>query len=136
MYLDALSVDERSALWRRSIGAGTTAVFVAEDSAMRGWISIGRSRDAVAHPATGEVWALYVLPESWERGVARALWSAARSRFLADGMTVATLWVFTDNARARAAYERLGWRLEPESEKSFDLAGATMREVRYRIDLV
>jgi ribosomal protein S18 acetylase RimI-like enzyme len=76
----------------------------ADDGVMRGWTSTGPSRDRDATPATGEVWAFYVLPSSLSRGTARALWSAARERLVTDGMTAATLRVFVENARARAVY--------------------------------
>ena len=117
-YLDALSIEERAALWRRGIETVTSAVLVAEeDDAMCGWIAIGPARDRDATPGTGEVWALYVLPDYWGRGAARALWGAARDRLLGDGMREATLWVISTNERARAAYERLGWRAEAGSDK-------------------
>jgi ribosomal protein S18 acetylase RimI-like enzyme len=135
-YLNALSTGERSAMWQQSIETGSVTVLVAEEEgAMCGWISIGPSRDADAGASTGEVWALYVRPTAWSRGLARSLWRAARERLVADDMTTASLWVFADNPRARSAYEHLGWRLEPDSGKTFELGGKTMREVRYRIKL-
>ena len=51
---------------------------------------------------------LYVLPEHWGSGAAVALHDAVVSA-LADCPEL-HLWVLTENRRARAFYERHGWR--------------------------
>ena len=56
---------------------------------------------------------LYVLPERWGSGAAVALHDAVVAA-LADCPEL-HLWVLTENHRARAFYERRGWRLDGTS---------------------
>lgn len=62
---------------------------------------------------TGHLGRLYVLPERWAGGVGDALHDAALAHLREIGLRSATLWVLRDNDRARAMYERRGWRPDP-----------------------
>ena len=57
---------------------------------------------------------LYVVPEAWGTGAARALMDEVLAEMRTSGATEATLWVVEANARARRFYEREGW--EPTGE--------------------
>lgn len=71
---------------------------------------------------------LYTLPRVWGRGTGRALMDRAL-----DGRAAVTLWTAEENTRARAVYERYGWRLDGATrEKTY--AGVTFTELRYRIE--
>lgn len=66
----------------------------------------GRGAGTVAfHPRTGEICALYVLPERWGMGYGGALLDFALGRLSARPR----LWVLDNNARARQFYERRGF---------------------------
>jgi ribosomal protein S18 acetylase RimI-like enzyme len=52
---------------------------------------------------------LGVRPGSWGRGVGELLLREVRSRLAASGYRTAELYVYVDNDRALALYERLGW---------------------------
>lgn len=84
--------------------------------------------DVVGVLATSPGWVdqLYVRPASQGRGTGRAL--LERAKEASDGDL--QLWTFARNARARAFYERAGFRAEEETD------GATNEErepdVRYR----
>ena len=77
-FLDSLSVEQRENVWRQNLEQETSRTWVAEvGSHVLGWISAARSRDSDALPTTGEVWAIYVDPPYWRRGVGRRLWREA-----------------------------------------------------------
>lgn len=114
--LDDLSEAERTVSWRERLthpdaGGATTRVAVAGDQVL-GFSCVGPSRDPDAAPGTGELWALYVEPDRWRCGVGRALDTAAADDLAGAGAVRATLWVLSSNARARAFYERQGWRVD------------------------
>lgn len=58
----------------------------------------------------GQVRSLYVDPSVAGRGLGSVLLRAAVDALVADGFAEAVLWVVEGNARARAFYERWGWR--------------------------
>jgi ribosomal protein S18 acetylase RimI-like enzyme len=77
-FLRALSVEQRHAVWQQNLEAGEALTWIAEDGDMAvGWISAARSRDDDAPQSTGEIWAVYVDPGHWSKGVGRALCAAA-----------------------------------------------------------
>jgi GNAT superfamily N-acetyltransferase len=82
----------------------------------------------------GELYAIYVLPEAWGRGIGRALMAEVLARLRRDGFREAILWVFEDNPRTRRYYELAGWRFDggTKAEPMLDLA---VRQVRYRVAL-
>jgi ribosomal protein S18 acetylase RimI-like enzyme len=80
---------------------------------------------------TGEVWAVYIHPDSWRLGAGSALMTEGLERLKAAGFTEATLWVFEGNGRARGFYERHGWRQDGATE-IFERGGGQAIEVRYR----
>jgi GNAT superfamily N-acetyltransferase len=59
----------------------------------------------------GQLNALYVLPDEWGSGVGSRLHDAAVAK-LGELGPEARLWVLEANTRARAFYERRGWRLD------------------------
>jgi GNAT superfamily N-acetyltransferase len=115
--------------WQRQIETppyGWT-VFVAEDDGrVLGFVAVGPSRDGVRG---GELYAIYVDPDSWSTGVGRALIERAEER-LADDYDEATLWVLDDNPRARRFYEGAGWTPDGAS-KLEERLGVAALEVRY-----
>lgn len=71
---------------------------------------------AAVAPAPGdgtvaEIYYLGVRPDRWGHGVGRQLLQALPARLTAAGFAHAQLAVYTDNARAVALYEGLGWGL-------------------------
>ena len=132
-FLDALSIDEREARWRRNLDELGAETWVAVDGgAVVGWATIGACRDADATPALGELWAIYVSPDRWRGGVGRALWEHGRARLTAAGCTEAVVWVLADNAPARRFYTALGFAPAPDLTKTIEIGGAALPEVRLR----
>jgi GNAT superfamily N-acetyltransferase len=126
--LDALAVDETR--WRQRFLAPPRgwATFVAErDGDVIGFASVGPSRD---EEEQGELYAIYVDPDAWSEGAGRALLERAEAR-LAETYDEATLWVLSDNPRARRFYEHAGWTADG-AEKAEQWLGVTSTETRYR----
>lgn len=88
------------------------------DGRISGFVIFGDKRDEVDHtafhPETGEIYAIYVHPDYWGKGVADALIQAALA-----GLTQAEvqLWVLEENHRARRFYARYG--LYPDGTREF-----------------
>ena len=100
-FLRALSVEERHVAWQRILRTGESLIWIAEDGDMAlGWISAGRRRDVNAPLSTGEIWAIYVDPNHWSRGVGRALCGAAEQELRRQGFTDVTFW---EGQRTRTA---------------------------------
>ena len=130
-YLDEMSVERREALWRESIAQGLREVVVAEvDSEIVGWVAFGRSRDAGAPDAVGEVEAIYVLPAFWSKGVGRELWLRALHRFTEHGFGSVTLWTLEANERARRFYRAAGFSESAGTRKVVRIGGVDLAEVR------
>ena len=112
------------------------AVTVAEDEQgdIVGFVNHVASRDPDADGSIGEVTTVYVLPEHFGQGYGRALMDAATEALREAGFSQATLWVLTDNARARRFYEIAGWNLDGASQDD-TIGGQPVTEVRYRREL-
>lgn len=120
--LDGLDVGDSTARWLRAIADEGRDVWVAEvDGAVIGFAARGPAGDA---PAGGcRLYALYVLAAHHGSGAGQALLDAA------IGRAAASLWILEDNPRARAFYERNGFR--PDGVVQDDRSwGEPIREVR------
>jgi ribosomal protein S18 acetylase RimI-like enzyme len=85
--------------------------------------------DAPAREATGELYALYVDPRQWRRGVGRALLGAVAARLAAAGRPRLLVGVLAANAPARRFYEAAGGRLL--GQRPFDDEGVLFDEAVY-----
>jgi ribosomal protein S18 acetylase RimI-like enzyme len=132
-FLRSLSIESREAAWRTILEASASETHVVEErEELVGWISIGTSRDPDAPLTTGEVWALYVAPECWRRGAGRALWSRGHAALKTAGFLDATLWVLQHNRQARRFYESAGFVPDPGQDKTIELGGVELLEIRLR----
>jgi ribosomal protein S18 acetylase RimI-like enzyme len=78
---------------------------------------------------TGHVHRLYVLPAQQRSGVGRSLLSASVERLRQTGVHAETLWMLESDRRARAFYERMGWK--PDGARTADPT-----DLRYRLSLL
>ena len=132
-FLDALSVDERAAMWRECIAQGCPELVVARSAGqVCGFAAFGPSRDEGAPDHNAEIMALYLAPDVWSTGVGRRLWCTVLERVVAQGFAVVTLWVMCRNARAIRFCEAAGFEAQPSSRKQFTLGGLVFDEVRYQ----
>lgn len=126
-------LEQRLAFWRDAIEYGEPLVQVAAAAGqVVGFVGYDRSRDPRSKPTTGELWALYVAPEHWDRGAGLALWDAAREGLLEEGCTEVTIWVPLCNERALRFAELAGFKRELSSAKTALVGGVKLEEIRLR----
>lgn len=138
-YLDGLDPAARAARWRRNLAAldwSARGVLVVTDGdqnpGIAGFAAYWPTRDDDGDPArTGEIAAIYLHPAAWGRGLGQQLITATVANLTATGYRDATLWVLTDNARARRFYSRVGWTPDGAT-KTDDSDGFPLHEMRYR----
>jgi ribosomal protein S18 acetylase RimI-like enzyme len=129
-YLDTLDPESRLDEWTKILSEGRGTTIVAEaDGRTLGFASWGPSRDEDAENGDLELYAIYLDPEAWGRGVARDLMRTV----LADVQpgTPMSLWVPATSDRARHFYRRHGFH--PDGIERIDEVGGTpVTQVRYR----
>jgi ribosomal protein S18 acetylase RimI-like enzyme len=102
------------------------------DGEIVGFVSVGRAND---EDADGELYAIYVHPDHWDRGFGRDLLLAGEERLRELGHEHAVLWVLEANPRARRFYELGGWTLDG-TRRPIEVFGVEVPEVRYEKRLV
>jgi RimJ/RimL family protein N-acetyltransferase len=139
-YLDGLDPAQRLSRWIQSLrdadsSRGGCLVVADDDGMLAGFANVEQSRDDDAEPdKVGEVMAIYLVPDSWGKGLGRELMAAALTHLARLGYDEVTLWVLDTNARARRFYEAAGFR--PDGAiKLDDSRGFPLREARYRRSL-
>jgi ribosomal protein S18 acetylase RimI-like enzyme len=129
-YLASLSIQERAHLWRRVISEQHGAVLLAvAPHGEVGFISFGPSRDKDGREKA-EIYAIYVLPEFWHRGIGLQLLEEAERQLEARHFISFTLWVLEENTQARRFYEATGFRLDG-GRRQETIFGSSLTEVRY-----
>ncbi|WP_425956556.1 GNAT family N-acetyltransferase [Xylanimonas sp. McL0601] len=94
-----------------------------------GFASFGLSADEDAEPGTRELYAMYLEPDAWGKGVARELMRTVLAEIPASAAM--TLWVLEGNERARHFYRRHGFH--PDGVERIDeIGGVPLTELRYR----
>lgn len=131
-FLAALRAEDRAA--RFAFGspdpAAPRTVLAVEGETVLGFATTGCSRDEDARGA-GELYALYVDPPSWGRGVGRALMRHVYANLRELGVEHALLWVLAGNARAQRFYRADGWSADGARRRE-DPWGIEAEVVRYR----
>lgn len=110
------------------------------DRGLTGFVWLGPTTDEDDDPASvGQIRSIHVHPRCHGRGWGRRLLAAAQERLISAGRRQVSLWVVTDNHRARGFYERLGWQFDAAHRKEIlavgDEQGPTVEVVRYRLPL-
>jgi ribosomal protein S18 acetylase RimI-like enzyme len=134
-YLDRADLEDREAEYLRSrlqhVGDGVCVSVADSGGRPIGYCAYGIAGDD-AEPAIGSVYDLYVHPDAWRQGVGQRLLAAAADHFRAQGFCEATLFVFEGNARARAFYERVGWKSDGHREM-YTQPDYSLPVLRYRM---
>jgi GNAT superfamily N-acetyltransferase len=130
--IEQFDVEARRRMWREGLGRAPrpgSATFVAElEGEVVGFASVGAARDE-DDPSTGELYAIYLHPTCWDRGIGRALLARAEESMRSSGFTLAILWVLEGNERGERFYRAAGW--EPAGRKLDTFQGAEVAELRY-----
>jgi GNAT superfamily N-acetyltransferase len=127
--LAGIDLAGREGLARRFATDPEVDAFVAdEDGRIVGFVACGVPEE---QGEQRELFAIYVVPESWGSTAASGLMHAALDAMRGRGVADAILWVLDDNPRARRFYEREGWHADGSAESEY--LGLTVPLVRYRI---
>jgi GNAT superfamily N-acetyltransferase len=131
-YLDQLRPEDRAERYDfATLDPLKPRTIVAEEQGtIQGFATTAPSRDPDM-PNHGELFALYVHPEQWGRGIGAALVSAARAHLFELGFRKALLWVLAGNVRAERFYRIDEWT--PDGLRRTDTVwGVTVDELRYQ----
>jgi ribosomal protein S18 acetylase RimI-like enzyme len=136
-FLDGMTsqLEQRTAWWERMIASAADrrwTQFVAEDAdSIVGFATCGPAEGDDADPHVGQVYAIYVHPRGWRKGIGRQLFERAAEVLREAGYSTAVLWVLGTNTRARRFYEAAGW--QPDGGTRSETRGeVVLHEVRYR----
>ncbi len=141
--LRSLDVDHRATVWTQRLerpAPGHMTLVANLGAQLVGFLLLGPTPDPDSDPATtGQVLAVHVDPDATGRGAGGALLGRAVDELAGCGYALGTLWVVSDNQRARAFYERAGWTPDGSSRRE-PLAvegevGPDVTVVRYRLPL-
>jgi ribosomal protein S18 acetylase RimI-like enzyme len=117
-FLDSMDIAEGAERWRNGMfeDPGGQITYLAHiDEVAAGFRAAGPCPDPGA-AGLGELYAIYVLPKYWRRGIGRALHRACLDALRSKGYDEARLWVLEANPQARAFYEQLDWRWDGTTE--------------------
>ena len=131
-YLDGLRPEDRAARYTFGMVDPTcpTTLVAVDGEVVVGFATTGPCLD-LDTPATGELMALHVNPERWQRGLGRALVGAARARLARHGYRQAVLWLLGGNTRGARFYAADGW--SPDGRRRSETVwGVPTNNVRYR----
>lgn len=133
-YLSTMTVEKRQSYWREAIEYSEPQLLVATDAdKVVGFAGFDRSRDAGTKSSVGEIWALYVAPAHWGKGVGVTLWDGAREGLKEEGCTQVTAWVLLRNERGLRFFEHsAGFKREMPSLKTVAFGNAKLEEIRLR----
>lgn len=132
--LDGMRVD--GTRWDEAILGSTpqTSLLVVEDEGqIVGFSVLGPDRDGGED--TGEIVAIYLHPDVWDRGYGWALMEHSVVALREHGFRRAVLWVLSTNERARRFYETAAW-IADGGHKIDEWDGFPLPHVRYSRDLV
>jgi GNAT superfamily N-acetyltransferase len=112
--LTGLSVPDRERVWLDALTAPqprTRTVLATTGPTVLGFAATWPplNLDDSADPTLGDLYALYLDPDVWGRGVGAQLHAAALDGLRACDFTHAGLWVLDGNERAVRFYLRQGW---------------------------
>ena len=137
--LAALSVETATADFAEGLAhlGPDSAVFVAEVAGrVVGYSYVLPSPDSDVPAGSSELGSIYVIEEVAGTEVAAALMNAAVEHARAAGHGLLTLWVRSENGRARRFYEKHAFRPDgSERSRPHDSLPIEMHEIRYRMSL-
>jgi ribosomal protein S18 acetylase RimI-like enzyme len=134
-YLDDLSISDYSHKWTDWLGQGIACCLAEQDGQIVGFCSYGPVRTPIPGQTgriplyTAEIYALYVTPSAWGRGIAQALMQAVGGLLKNAGHRSLVLWVLKGNVRAIRFYEKqAGQRI---AKRPIDIGGTRTEDLAY-----
>lgn len=134
LVLDPPEAAPRIPGWRRCLERprASTTVVACDDRAVVGFCTLRPTPASRPECATGEIWALFVQPSHWRRGIGRLLCERSLADAGRRGFAGVELWELESNASARRFFCSLGFRPDGETRIFLEHAGVSLRELRYR----
>lgn len=133
--LDGMSIEAGTQRYLRTFAADPAAAFtrvVADDAGrVTGFATAGIARGS-APARRGEVYLLYLLPDTWRQGLGTRLMRSMARGLDRRGMASMVVWSLARNERACAFYERLGGR--PIDTRESPVGTQRLTEVAYGWD--
>lgn len=127
--LAALDAAKREPAWLQVLESSESSTWVAiAHQRLIGFASVGPARDEDSDSGDLELYSMYLDPESWGRGVARALMRTIDDE-VTDTVPI-SLWVLAENERARHFYQRFGFAHDGV-ERIDEYGGKPLTAVRY-----
>jgi len=129
-FLADLSVERRAKQWQDILAKQESRTLVVHSSlGVSGFVSFGHWRDDIGSRNDGEIWALYVTPAEWSKGVGSALLKSAVQGLRSIGRHGVYLWVLAENHRGIRFYQNFGFRPAKMPPKTFELGGTQLQEI-------
>jgi ribosomal protein S18 acetylase RimI-like enzyme len=135
-YLDSLTVEKRIEDWTGWLAADESTVFLAEEQGTpAGFVVTGRTKtpppgsSPIRPSHSGEIYALYLAPAFWRRGIGTALLKHGARHLKEQKHGTMCLWVLDKNQRAKAFYEKMGG--QKLGGKMIDIGPSSLKEVCY-----
>jgi ribosomal protein S18 acetylase RimI-like enzyme len=116
--LDKLSVSKRTTMWEQSMTSprSSTIIYLAEDGGDAVGFVAGGPPQTEVKDYRAEVYALYILPGHWRKGLGRQLMQVMVSSFQDNNKTSMVIWVLKDNLPACSFYTALGGHVTAEKQ--------------------
>jgi len=105
---------------------------VKSENKIIGFVTFGKSWDE-DKPAAGEIGAIYLLEEFWNKGYGRQMMEYGLKNLKDMGYHEIVVWVFEENYRSRRFYEKFGFVLDGAKKEREN--GKTLITVRYVLKL-
>ena len=134
LFLNSLRLSDREQMWSDLVARSAKDVYVAtsQSGIVEGFVHFGDSRDSDAVQGEhGEIFAIYLLPDSARQGKGRALMSLAEGELARRGRKQVSLWVLESNSSARGFYEVMGYQADCAA-KEISIGGREVVEMRYQ----
>lgn len=135
-YLDSLTIEQRARDWTGWMEAGESESFIAEEGGVTtGFVTIGRTKtpppgsSPIRPSHSGEIYALYLHPDHWRKGVGTALIKYAARALKDRKHSTLCLWVLDKNDRAKAFYEKMGG--QKLGGKTVEIGPSSLKEICY-----
>ena len=134
LVLDPPEVAPRIPGWRRCLEKPrvSTTLLACDDREVVGFCTLRAAPGDDAGTATGEIWALFVRPSHWRRGIGGLLCARSLADARARGFSGVDLWELESNEHARRFFHSMGFRADGETRIFLEHAGVSLRELRYR----
>ena len=108
-----------AAMYRRLLADGTGNGYIGEIDGKAHCIAYwDKARDADM-PQYAEIICIHSLPDNWRKGFGGQMMDRLLADIAQAGFDKVMLWVFTENARARAFYEAKGFRSTDKIQPAF-----------------